>query len=254
VTGSDLRPLSVGEILDRTLSLHRQHFVLFVGIAALPQLAILAINLARLSLRYGHIGLAVSAPPVALSRNLSPPDLALALIMVVALYGLFYPLASGGLVFGVSEIYFGRATSIGASRRHSWSQLGRLSVVDLVSLLAISSGLIFLLVPGGYVACRPITNVPVTLLENLGPRDTLNRSLALTQDNAGRSFVIYMLYYFLAIAASGLLVYPCHVRRGAIRKRPCDGASLARPGTGGGLFRHHPHTSDTRDQRCAVLL
>jgi hypothetical protein len=30
----------------------------------------------------------------------------------------------------------------------------------------------------------------------------------LTQDNAGRSFLIYTLYYFLAVAASGLLVYP----------------------------------------------
>jgi hypothetical protein len=148
VTSSDLRPLSVGEILDRTFSLYRQHFVLFVSIAALPQLAILAINLARLSLRDGHTGRAASAPPVTLSRNLSPPDVALALIMVVVIYGLFYPLASGGLVFGVSEIYFGRATTIGASLRQSWSQLGRLSLVVLMSLIAILSGLIFLLVPG----------------------------------------------------------------------------------------------------------
>jgi len=137
VTNSDLRPLSVGEILDRTFSLYRQHFVSIVAIAALPQLAILPINLGRLSLREGRLGQAASGPPVTVFRNYSPNDLApelmndLApeLIMLLAIYGLFYPLASGGLVFGVSETYFGRATTIGVSLGHSWSQLGRLCVV-----------------------------------------------------------------------------------------------------------------------------
>ena len=69
MTNSDLRPLSVGEILDRTFSLYRQHFVSIVGIAALPQLAILAINLGRLSLREGRLGQAASGPPVTVFRN-----------------------------------------------------------------------------------------------------------------------------------------------------------------------------------------
>ena len=41
----DLRPLSLGEVLDRTFSLYRGHFSLFVGITAIPQLLILAYNL-----------------------------------------------------------------------------------------------------------------------------------------------------------------------------------------------------------------
>jgi hypothetical protein len=32
----DLRPLSLGEILDRTFSLYRRHFILFLGINAFP--------------------------------------------------------------------------------------------------------------------------------------------------------------------------------------------------------------------------
>src|SRR5208282_3644084 len=43
----DLRPLSLGEILDRTFSLYRRNFVLFLGITALPHLLILAMNLAQ---------------------------------------------------------------------------------------------------------------------------------------------------------------------------------------------------------------
>jgi hypothetical protein len=37
-----LRPLSTGELLDRTFSLYRSHFGLFVGLFALPHLVVLA--------------------------------------------------------------------------------------------------------------------------------------------------------------------------------------------------------------------
>jgi hypothetical protein len=207
VTNSDLRPLSLGEILDRTFSLYRKHFFLFVGVAALPQLAILAIDLERVSLRGGQVGRAASVQPVTLSRVFSPPDVALTLITFVVVYGLIYPLASGALVSAASDIYFGGATTIGASLKRSWGRLGRLSPVVLVSLVVTLGGLIFFIVPGVYLACRLITSLPAAFLENLGTSDALKRSLKLTEDNAGRSFVIYVLYYCLAITAAGLLIY-----------------------------------------------
>jgi len=47
MAGLDLRPLTLGEILDRTFSLYRRHFLLFLGITAIPQLLILALNLTQ---------------------------------------------------------------------------------------------------------------------------------------------------------------------------------------------------------------
>ena len=41
----DLRPLTLGELLDRSFSLYRRHFWLFVGIMALPSLLGLAFGL-----------------------------------------------------------------------------------------------------------------------------------------------------------------------------------------------------------------
>jgi hypothetical protein len=41
----DLRPLSLGEVLDRTFSLYRRHFPVFMGIAAIPHLLALALGL-----------------------------------------------------------------------------------------------------------------------------------------------------------------------------------------------------------------
>jgi len=47
MNGLDLRPLSLGDILDRTFSLYRRHFLLFIGIAGIPQLLVLVFSLAQ---------------------------------------------------------------------------------------------------------------------------------------------------------------------------------------------------------------
>ncbi len=40
-----LRPMSLGEILDRTFQIYRSRFLVFVGIAALPAVAMFLIDL-----------------------------------------------------------------------------------------------------------------------------------------------------------------------------------------------------------------
>jgi hypothetical protein len=40
----DLHPLSLGELLDRTFTYYRRHFWTLVGIMAIPQVLIVAVN------------------------------------------------------------------------------------------------------------------------------------------------------------------------------------------------------------------
>jgi hypothetical protein len=206
VTNLDLRPLSLGEILDRTFSLYRQNFLLFAGIVALPQLPTLALGLVQIQL--------LRTPAVRLAGQ-PPPDFANAFstlgvgsLIAIVFNVVAYLFTHGGTVFAVSELYLGRTTTIGNSLRRMWGKLGSLFVLLLLNFMAIVGALILLVVPGFYVACRLITCVPVALLENLGPGESFSRSFRLTEDDAGRSFVIYLLYYFLLLAAIVLLVYP----------------------------------------------
>src|SRR5271155_5233233 len=67
--GMELRPLSTGEILDRTFTLYRRNFLLFLGIAAIPHVLVLVLNLVRVSLTFSslpavtlHPGHAAAAP------------------------------------------------------------------------------------------------------------------------------------------------------------------------------------------------
>jgi len=209
----DLRPLSVGEILDRTFSLFRRNFLLFIGISAIPQLLVLALQLVQIVLTPAK---AAVAHPVASELQGSSSVLAaggavgifMLAIAGIVVYLVAYLVSQGGTVYAVSELYLGRTTTIGQSLSRMRGEL--LSLFGVVFLNGLVTGLSFLLliIPGIYMACRLCVCVPAALLENLGPRDSLERSFGLTKDNAGRAFLIGLLYVVVLYAALFLFDIP----------------------------------------------
>jgi len=217
----DLRPLSLGEILDRTFTLYRRHFLLFVGIAIIPQLLTLALGLAQILLLRTPTPLVPGASE--LQRLPSSGFMAFGVggVLIAAIVRLVaYLFAQGGTIFAVSDFYLGRPTTIGASLGRMWGQLLNLFGVIILSFLAIAGGFILLVIPGIYIACRLITCVPAALLEDLGARESLSRSFALTKDNAGRAFIIYLLYIVMLYAAMFLFAIPFGVMVAAFAKDP----------------------------------
>jgi hypothetical protein len=206
----DLRPLSLGEILDRTFTLYRRHFLLFLGITAFPHLLILGLNLVQASLT--TMPALPGKPPV--EHFQGGPSTGLfafgifGVIIALIVYLIAYLFSQGGTVYAVSELYLGRTTTIGASLRRMWGQLGNLFLVSLLNGIAVGLSFILLIIPGIYVACRLITCVPAALLEDLGASRSLGRSWELTKDNAGRAFVIGLLYFGIFYAATLLLMMP----------------------------------------------
>ena len=217
----DLRPLSLGEILDRTFSIYRKHFLLFAGITAIPQLLVLGLRLAGTLLT--KPGTRAGAPFEQLQSPATNSLLAFGIVgIVVALivYWVVYVFAQGGTVYAVSELYLGRSTTIGASLGRVRGQLLVLLAVTAFNFLAVMGAFIFLIIPGIYVGCRLLTCVPAALLEDLGPLASLERSFKLTKDYAGRSFVIYLLYTVLVYAAAFLFTLPFGVAIGLSAKNP----------------------------------
>jgi len=218
----DLRPLSLGEILDRTFSLYRRHFLLFAGITAIPQLLVLALRLAQtlfMTFPAGRTNVPVEQLQAGTASGLMAFGIVGAIVGLIA-YLVAYLFAQGGTVFAVSELYLGRTTTIGASLGRMRGQLGSLFGVILLNGLAVMGAFILLIIPGIYVACRLITCVPAALLEDLGPRSSLERSFSLTKDYVGRSFVIYLLYFVLAYAAAFLFTLPFGVAIAMSAKNP----------------------------------
>jgi len=209
----DLRPLSIGELLDRTFSLYRRNFLLFVGISAIPQLLVLALQLVQVILMPSKVG--VARPTAEEFQAASPVftivgvagAIVLGLVGIIV-YFIAYLFSQGGSVFAVSELYLGRATTIGQSLSRVRGELG--SLFGVIFLNGLVTGLCFLLliIPGIYMACRLCVCIPAALLENLGPRESLERSFGLTKDNAGRAFLILLLYVVILYAALLLFDIP----------------------------------------------
>jgi hypothetical protein len=219
----DLRPLSLGEILDRTFSLYRRHFMLFLGITAFPNLLVLAYNLVQ-TMMMQLPAAPVGAPAAPLqsrgSSGLSALGFGGGAIIAILIYWVVYLFAQGGTVYAVSELYLGRSTSVRDSLGRVRGQILSLMGVTLLNALAVMGATLFLIIPGIYVACRLITCVPAALLEDLGPRSSLERSFKLTKDSAGRSFIIFLLYFILLYAAILLFMFPFLFMAGINAKEP----------------------------------
>jgi|SRR5579884_1438157 len=203
MTDLTLRPLTLGEILDRSFSLYRRNFALFVGIAGIPQVITLIFNVFNTANRM-VVGL--SATQLG-STPTSGMGVVMALVYLV-LVTTAYLFSQGGTILAVSDLYLGRPTSISESLKKVWDEFGFLFGVVWLNGIAILVAMLFLILPGIYLACRLFVCVPVALIEKQSPIESLRRSFQLTKDFAGRAFMILALYLVLAFALGVLIGLP----------------------------------------------
>ena len=227
-----LRPLSTSELLDRTFHLYRNHFVLFVGIAALPQLGVLAVRLsyAERVIRTPFLG------------RWGP-------VLVVWIIGfLALEIAHAATAIAVSNLHLERNTSIGSAYSTARGSLLRvlwiafaafllpiliaipimLTVVGVLSIVVAGSGsedtvtIVFsvLMVVAIFVAplrwwLRWSLVVPITVLEGGGLRVSMRRSKALTHDRRGRVFLVYVLIVALTWVVGVICQVPFYLTMGS---------------------------------------
>ena len=118
-----LRPLSLAELLDRTFFLYRRHFLLFVGIAAIPNLFGLAFGIARLLITPNLIGILVTLFG------------ALASMFVILVTT---ALAQGATVIAVSQVLTSRTRWGAALAAELARALGPLTLFECAALAALS--------------------------------------------------------------------------------------------------------------------
>src|SRR3984885_3737301 len=98
---TELRPLTLGELLDRTFRLYRNNFWLFAGIMAIPS---------AFSVPFSVVMFSMQGPTIVPGRPL-PTFAAGAVIFTVVFLCLFwgvYAMAIGAATFAVSESYLGQ--------------------------------------------------------------------------------------------------------------------------------------------------
>jgi hypothetical protein len=216
----DLRPLSLGELLDRTFFLYRRNFLLFVGIAAIPYLGLTAgvlgfALLAKFAGTYSPVPsnhLPLGAPAIGAIGG--------GVFLVMLVFLSLFLLSAGAAVFAVAEIYAGRQARIRVVVRLALGRLWTILGVTLLSFLFLIVGLIFLIVPGIYIACRISVGTAAALIDEMGPMDAIRRSFGLTKGFAGRAFVIVLLTVALSWALVAVFQIPFMVLAAASAKNP----------------------------------
>jgi len=204
MTAVELRPMSLGEILDRSFSLYRNHFLLFVGIAALPHLFVLLMNLVTQGI--GEPARPSGAVAVAVFG---------ALFFFIAYLGAVI-LSQAATVFAISDVHLGRETTIGSAygrvRGHFWQLIGVMMVVGL----AVGAGLLLLIVPGIYLMLRFSLSIPAAVLEDTTVIGALERSGMLTDGSKTRIFLVILMVWVLTFAAVFVFQFPIGVVTGVM--------------------------------------
>ena len=237
-----LRPLTLGEILDRTAQLYRRNFLLFAGIAAAPTGVLIAAVVA--------VGALIAAVPGVTTKGTMSPDL-LAGVFVVALLLVGLPvmlaatvISQAGLTRAAVSAHLGERLTIRATLKGLWPRFWR--YLWLLILQAIFVGLIpgaiatVLVAVLAYIASRAGNGaaadvvsgflvfvvfgtlavvvvfraleysmaMAACVVEGNTAWDSLNRSLKLSRGTRGRIFLMALLVWALSIALSMITYIP----------------------------------------------
>ena len=233
----DLRPLTLAELLDRAFGLYRRHFWLFVGIMALPSLAMLILSVGSQFLE-GAATLPAEQQPL--------PELNVALFLVVAFallgaflfYWVSYAVALGATTMAVSGIYADRPPTIAETYRATRGKVGRLAwLLILIGLRMFGVLLVIMLIAGvgGAVAAlvspilvgvgvflaivvmfglmvwmflRYAVAVPAAVLEDNSASDAVARSIELTKGSLHRVFLLMVFTVIVTYAALMIFQVP----------------------------------------------
>ena len=225
IEAPQLRPLGVGDIVDRVFALYRSKPLLYIALAAVPYLIfILVIAVATLALAGTFVGLAAFANLLAAGDVPDPAQFAAAVISFIG-FVLFIVVAAvvilsaqtTALVYAMSARYLGRQVTLGEAFRAGLRATPRvigagllifvlfvllwavLAVIMAVSQQVIVVVVAFIvgLVGTFYILASTLVTPIVATLESVGPITALRRAWSLSAGNRWRILGLQLLLVVL---------------------------------------------------------
>lgn len=218
----DLRPMSLGEVLDRTFSLYKRNFWLFAGIVSLPYLLLLVINvvIAQMGGGNGSTAREGSMPSVSLLAGMAAGG-----FVVLFFYAVLTGAAHAATIFAVSDLYLGHVPTL----RNAYGRVGTkvfrilllfffiglivgggFVVIGIVGYLLRSPLIMVLFMFVGFILlivlfCRTAVVIPSAMLEDAGAVRAISRSFELTKGHGFQIFLIFLLVAVLSYV--GILIF-----------------------------------------------
>ncbi len=223
-----LRPMSTGELLDRTFALYRKNFLLFVGIALVTHAVYLGYQL-----------LTIHSVPLGRNARFGGAYYT-SLILGWVFLTVVLTISQAATVKAVAAVHLDQATSVwaayGALRRRIVTVFGVLLLVLLIAglltaifvvILAVAMGIIvvafrsgpqtattnmvlgFAIIAGSFlifvaVYVRYALAIQACVVEDLGAWSSMKRSSALSKGGRWRIAAVYILFVILSVTASSM--------------------------------------------------
>lgn len=228
-----LRPLGVGDVVDRVFSLYRARPLLFLTLSAIPYLALFLV-IAGLAAAFAGSFFSLMRLSDELAAGREPDLRAYAgafgslgafVVAAVIVAIVFLSVQTTALVDAMSARYLGRATDVGASFRHGlaaaprvvgtglvlfvlvlllWMALG--IVMALTShVLVVVVGMLFGFAATVYILASALVAPVAATVEGAGPIHALRRSWVLSDRNRWRVLGVQFLLGILNVVISALL-------------------------------------------------
>jgi hypothetical protein len=239
VESPQLRPLGVGDIVDRVFSMYRQRALLFMALSAVPYLALflviggIALSLASQLTPLAPFFESLGTAPVSGNFVITPAEAAalFTLLVVGVVAGLisvlFLSVQIGSLVDAAAARYLGKETTVGASFRAGLRVAPKIIATGLLLFFALFFGWIalFVLVAvvnngivagvailGGLVAtvfvfASWLVAPVVAALEPIGPIHAIRRSWWLSNGHRWRILGLQILLAVLQGVLSTLISF-----------------------------------------------
>jgi hypothetical protein len=178
MTMPDLRPRSVGEILDATFVIYRRQF---------PRLFTIAV----VSLALPYI---LQTYVMGQLEGASSPDEFLSifawLLALMVLFAVFQAVATAATVHVVSESYLGNELTVADAFRRTGPSVWGLIVVWLSVSLLVLFGSVLFIIPGIILALGLAFSTQALVLERVSPLTAMRRSWVLARGSKGKIFLL----------------------------------------------------------------
>jgi hypothetical protein len=195
-----LQKLTTGQLLDRVFQIYRRNFLLFFGIAIVPQFALIINSIAPLAATNG-----TTTDPDRIGATVLAAVLGLVFSIVNLILSAF---AQGAATHAVSDIYLEQPTSIGLCFGRTRPMGFRLAGLSFRYGIMVGVGLLLLVIPGIYWAITYALAFSAMAIEDLTSSDAFARSKVLVAGNRGRIALIGLLYVVAIFAITFALDLP----------------------------------------------
>jgi len=190
----EIRPMSIGEILDTGFRLLRNHFGMLMGLAAIVYVPVGILTQVITGL--------TPDDPEQMQAGAALPIL-VAMLGIVVVLGIGYPLISTAITLALGDVYVGRPTGVGPAVRQTWGILLPVVGTSLLLFLFVSLGFVALVIPGIWLLFSYWVYAPVMVVERVFGMEALRRSSDLMKGNKGRAFVLGLVAGVLQMVVSG---------------------------------------------------